>query len=246
MNKTEYRKALRAGNLDSIAAGLDGGIDVNWQIEKGETALHKAVGAGQLDVVRLLLTRHANMNLETEALQTPLDIAVEKNIEEIAGLLKSHGGETFETITKKRELEIRQQPWASDFGSRTVKALAQDGVTTEEQFLCYERFSRHSWSVWKEAEERQRELKISKGLLDPKEPLNEEEVRKQIEFGGIFFRGDTPLFSLGNHKAPQGKFACVSSGHVYFDFKESSHKKDAAFRTIHCCLMRKADKRYGV
>jgi hypothetical protein len=43
MNKTEYRKALRTGNLDAIAAGLDSGIDVNWQIEKGETALHKAV-----------------------------------------------------------------------------------------------------------------------------------------------------------------------------------------------------------
>ncbi|MGP8199111.1 MAG: ankyrin repeat domain-containing protein [Limisphaerales bacterium] len=176
MNRTEYRKALRIGNLDAIAAGLDRGIDVNWQIEKGETALHKAVSVGQFDVVRLLLTRNANVNLENSALKTPLDIAVEKNQVEITGLLKSHGGQTFEEIIKKRESEIRQQAWASGFSWRTLKALAQDGVATEEKFLNYLGFGRHSLSVWKEIEERQRELKIQKGLLDPKEPLNEEEV----------------------------------------------------------------------
>lgn len=205
MNKTEYRKALRTGNLNAIKAGLDGGIDVNWQLEKGETALHKAAGAGQLDVVRVLLARNANVNLENEALQTPLDIAAGKNHSEVAELLKHHGGETSEEIAKKCELSIQQQTWAAGFSWRTVKALAKDRITTEEEFLSCERFSHHSLNVWKEAEERQRELKISKGLLDPKEPLNDDEVKKQIEFGGLFFRGDTPLFSLGSRKAPQGK-----------------------------------------
>lgn len=246
MNKTEYRKALRTGNLDAIVAGLDSGIDVNWQIEKGETALHKAVTTGQLDVVRLLLTRNANVNLVDSAMKTPLDIAGEKNETEIASLLKSHGGETFETITKKRESEIREQSWASGFSWRTVKALVQDGVTTEEKFLHYQGFSRHSLSVWKEAEERQRDLKIQKGLLDPKEPLNEEEVLKLIEFGGLFFRGETPLFSLGTRNTPQGKFICVSKGHIYFEYKENSYGKDTAFRTIHCWLMSKIGRQYGV
>jgi hypothetical protein len=242
----EYRKALRTGNLDAIKAGLDSGIDVNWQLEKGEAALHKAAGAGQLDVVRVLLARNAMANLENEARQTPLDIATGKNHLETVELLKRHGGETSEAITKKRELAIQQQTWAAGFSWRTIKALAQDRITSEEEFLRCERFSHHSLSVWKEAEERQRELKISKGLLDPKEPLNDEEVRKQIEFGGLFFRGDTPLFSLGSRNAPQGKFVCVSRGHIYFEHKENSFNKDTAFRTVHCWLMRKTNKRYGV
>jgi len=68
MNKAEHREALRIGNLDAIAAGLDSGTDVNWQIEKGETALHKAVALGQFDGVRRLPTRNANVNLENSAL----------------------------------------------------------------------------------------------------------------------------------------------------------------------------------
>ena len=46
VTKTAYKKALRTGSIDDVAAGLDAGIDVDLEIERGQTALHDSVQRG--------------------------------------------------------------------------------------------------------------------------------------------------------------------------------------------------------
>ncbi|PJB13195.1 MAG: hypothetical protein CO119_02560, partial [Flavobacteriales bacterium CG_4_9_14_3_um_filter_40_17] len=62
------------------------------QLANGITSLHSAAHNGQTALVKLLFESNANINAKTDAGQTPLEMALEKNFTETAGLIKKLGG----------------------------------------------------------------------------------------------------------------------------------------------------------
>ncbi|MCE9634973.1 MAG: ankyrin repeat domain-containing protein [Planctomycetes bacterium] len=62
MNLTDLLKACASGDLSTVRAGIDGGLDVNAASAKGLTPLMAAVWTGDhADVVGFLLERNANL-----------------------------------------------------------------------------------------------------------------------------------------------------------------------------------------
>src|SRR2546423_7783158 len=94
VTKAAYKKALRTGSIDDVAAGLDAGIDVDLEIERGQTALHDSVQRGRAEVVRLLLNRNAKVNVCDSAKRTPLDIALGGGQSDIVDALRASGAKT--------------------------------------------------------------------------------------------------------------------------------------------------------
>jgi outer membrane protein assembly factor BamB len=69
--------AVRAGDVNAVAAALDGGADVNAKNEIGVSALWIAAGKDKLGVVELLVQRGAEVNARDGIwYQTPLSAAV--------------------------------------------------------------------------------------------------------------------------------------------------------------------------
>ena len=62
--------------------------------EGGTTPLHKSASAGQKEIVQLLLANGANVNVTIAFGDTPLDWAVRNKKEEVAAILRNHGGKT--------------------------------------------------------------------------------------------------------------------------------------------------------
>jgi ankyrin repeat protein len=64
----------------------------------GTTPLHKSASTGQKEIVELLLANGANVNVTIAFGDTPLDWAVRNNKEDVAELLRKHGGKTGEEL----------------------------------------------------------------------------------------------------------------------------------------------------
>ena len=72
---------------------IKAGADVNMKDRFGWTPLHvAALYSNGMSVVKLLIDRGANINAITDVGRTPLQIAEQYVIEEIADLLRKHGG----------------------------------------------------------------------------------------------------------------------------------------------------------
>jgi hypothetical protein len=82
------------GSLERIfqnAIDLYGGIDCNYQDEKGNTILHIAAANGDIKAVRLLtLELNAPLNAKNKANQTPLDLA-KKGLNDLIDILPTTG-----------------------------------------------------------------------------------------------------------------------------------------------------------
>lgn len=112
--------AAEGGNIDVVKLLIDHGADVNAPGELGITPLHRAKNAeiAQLlidhganvhgdccdtpllsavwndknDIVKILIDHGADVNAKDIDGHTPLDIAIERGQDEIAALLREHGG----------------------------------------------------------------------------------------------------------------------------------------------------------
>jgi ankyrin repeat protein len=86
-------RAARSGDLETIKALLDGGVDVNApDSEEGWPPLFHAVNARQADAVLLLLERGANPNQRRDRL-VPLEIAAAQRTPAMLELLIAHGAD---------------------------------------------------------------------------------------------------------------------------------------------------------
>ena len=82
--------AASEGRLNAVRYLLDQGADLNALDSTGNTALTEAIYYGHVSVVKELLLRGANINSLSGA-GTPLDVALSKNNDTVADLLKHYG-----------------------------------------------------------------------------------------------------------------------------------------------------------
>lgn len=82
----EFLECARYGEDDNVIIYLDAGVDVNYQDDSGNTALHRACANGHLDVAVILFDRGAKY-LKNESLSTPLHWAAMNGHLNIASFL---------------------------------------------------------------------------------------------------------------------------------------------------------------
>jgi ankyrin repeat protein len=88
----EFLAAARKGDLASVKAMLDAGLDVNTKTRYGATALSYACDRGNVELVKLLIERGANVNAQDSFYgATPLTWAADKGHAEIVRLLLEKG-----------------------------------------------------------------------------------------------------------------------------------------------------------
>jgi hypothetical protein len=83
--------AAAVGNLATVQAFLDRGVDVNARNRDGSTALHAAAVQGQVAVLRSLLEHGADPRIRNDFGHTALDDARSMKREEAVRLLMRHG-----------------------------------------------------------------------------------------------------------------------------------------------------------
>ena len=98
-------KAAGEGNIEAVKQHLAAGADVNAK-RYGTTPLHSAADGGNKvaqQIAELLITKGADVNAKMEDGRTPLDFTESKEHEEIADLLRKHGGKTGEELKAEGE-----------------------------------------------------------------------------------------------------------------------------------------------
>jgi len=83
--------AAREGRVNAVRFLLDQGAEVNARDLSGNTALGEAAYYSQIPVIKELVARGANINALTNS-GTPLDIALARNDNAVADLLRHYGG----------------------------------------------------------------------------------------------------------------------------------------------------------
>ncbi len=71
------------------------GADVNAKDQGGSTPLHRKLSE---EIIELLITKGADVNAKDEEGETPLDVAEYAGWDQIADLLRKHGGKTAEEL----------------------------------------------------------------------------------------------------------------------------------------------------
>jgi len=89
-------QAVLRNNIEVVKQHLAAGTDVNVKNRGGQVPLHQAAMRGYKEIVELLLAKGADVNAKGWDGRTPVDYAIRK--EEIADLLRKHGGKTSEEL----------------------------------------------------------------------------------------------------------------------------------------------------
>ena len=84
--------AVKEGHHGMVELLVAKGANVNG--DGGTTPLHKSASTGQKEIVELLLANGANVNVTIAFGDTPLDWAVRNKKEDVAAILRNHGGKT--------------------------------------------------------------------------------------------------------------------------------------------------------
>jgi len=102
--------AAAGGDIRTVRAFLDHGVDVNAQSRNG-TALHAAAVRGQLDVMEFLVSKGADVNAINAYGDSPMANAAqadERRVEAQA-LLAKHGGKLVRGTKEQRDRVIEEQ-----------------------------------------------------------------------------------------------------------------------------------------
>ena len=89
------------GHTETAKFLIGSGADVDAQGAAGNTPLHQAAEKGHKEIIKLLIAKGADVNAMDEGGHTPLDGLVEMDSakwNEIADLLRKHGGKTEEEL----------------------------------------------------------------------------------------------------------------------------------------------------
>ena len=111
---------------------ISNGADLNAEYDHGVTPLFLAVQAWREEAVQLLIDNGADLNIISRfALwgfedATPLDWAIEEDFDEIADLLRKHGGKTVEELKALMPRLVQHSRFAFNFGTK-------EGMTYEIQ-----------------------------------------------------------------------------------------------------------------
>lgn len=93
MGDTEFKWALKNGDLDVVREFVAKGEDVNRTLEGGRKALHYAADSGQGEVLEYLLSKGADINAKDRYGITPLFSAVSEGHKSCVTLLLSKGAD---------------------------------------------------------------------------------------------------------------------------------------------------------
>ena len=96
--------AGKKGDIEAVKQHLAAGTDVNGEGRRGSTVLHNAAAAGHKEITQLLIAKGADVNAKNPSGRTPLDFVSNikiNNRDEIADLLRKHGGKTREELNSE-------------------------------------------------------------------------------------------------------------------------------------------------
>ena len=92
---TPVQWAAREGHKEIVELLISKGANLNARDRLiGATTLHYAAVNGHKEVVKILIKNAADFNSKDMAGQTPLNFAIDEGMDEIADLLRKHGGKT--------------------------------------------------------------------------------------------------------------------------------------------------------
>jgi ankyrin repeat protein len=83
--------AVASGSYEAASILIEHGADVNSRGSSASVPLHSAAANGDLRLIELLVLHGADVNAKMDSGVTPLALAVERNHEEAAALLRSKG-----------------------------------------------------------------------------------------------------------------------------------------------------------
>ena len=90
-------RAAREGDLKTVRAALDSGVDINARGRKKQTALHEAVLGGHPEVVKALIKAGADLELCNDDGWTARELAERHGNREAEGQLEAAGARRTET-----------------------------------------------------------------------------------------------------------------------------------------------------
>jgi ankyrin repeat protein len=111
--------AARTGNIEAVKQHIAAGTDVNAKSVDGWpwTPLQYAAKEGHKEIVELLITKGADLNAKIESTRfdplkgyTPLDVAEEFNLPELASILRKHGGKRGEELENAEPVAEASKP----------------------------------------------------------------------------------------------------------------------------------------
>jgi len=112
--------AAWGGDLDSVQAELDKGVDVDTKDDNGFTPLHITAGwGGQKDMAELLIAKGADVNAKSNGGETPLHYATSGDNREIADLLIAEGAD----VNAMEEWGQTPLHWAAVVGHKEIAEL---------------------------------------------------------------------------------------------------------------------------
>jgi ankyrin repeat protein len=95
----QFFAAARKGDVATVKAMLDKGVDVNLKTRYGATALSYACDKGHLDLAKLLIDRGADVNVkDTFYGEVPIGWALSRGHAEIVKLLLDHGASGIDRV----------------------------------------------------------------------------------------------------------------------------------------------------
>jgi len=101
MGRTALHWAAEGGQTRMVEALLQRSAETSRTDREGKTPLHLAAKSGRAQIVQLLLAKGANVNARTYSFDpTPLSLAVEARHEDVANILRAHGGRESLTVVR--------------------------------------------------------------------------------------------------------------------------------------------------